>query len=61
MRAKGEVIPMTKWQYRVLNLHEQANAENYANEHGREGWELVSVIKHNGATIMYFKRPNNGN
>lgn len=65
-------MPRDSWEYRTLKLDvsswlgpkvepERIDAE--LNAHGREGWELVSMIdinRHQGATaelVLVFKRP----
>ena len=65
---EGPVLPPTPivyesgeyhWEYKhlQLNLDEQAPLEEARlNELGREGWELVTVLKHHKTAHYYFKR-----
>jgi hypothetical protein len=50
-----------RWEYRETLLHheELASVEACLNQHGNEGWELVSVVflPFPGAYRFFFKRP----
>jgi len=49
------------WEYQVVPLAEQANnidrIANWLNEHGKDGWELITVYVVGEGLIGIFKRP----
>lgn len=49
------VIKRQEWEYMTI-YHEVDDDE--LNKNGRQGWELVAVVKEQGAPLKYFfKRP----
>lgn len=50
---------ITKWEYMVWELYDgRDNVQATLNKFGQEGWELVSLIRgQNLTTLYYFKRP----
>lgn len=54
-----------KWEYRVIGLPPPAGGshmmEEFLNEYGREGWELVQLVNPmpdlTRPGLVYFKRP----
>jgi len=47
---------MNTWQYKVTDIHPEADLESVMNDWGRGGWELVAVTIEPGSRKLYFKR-----
>jgi hypothetical protein len=47
------------WEYKVKTCDEMVPIENWLNELGSQGWEMVTISLLNGAMpyVYFFKRP----
>lgn len=55
--AKQEGDRMMKWEYMVVEVHQNVEKREFAFNHlGQQGWELVSVDE----GIAYFKKSSVG-
>lgn len=50
---------MTKWKYRVETQPTLTGGkqEEWLNDAGAEGWELVAAVSTGNSIVKYFKRP----
>ncbi len=45
---------MQKWHYKMLTIRDLALSDSKLNAEGERGWELVSMISHDGHTARAF-------
>jgi hypothetical protein len=56
--AQEKVVPVTKWEYKIIHSYP---SENDFNAYGAQGWELSGVVGHlpdfSPPVTFIFKRP----
>lgn len=50
-----------KWEYKTFETLNHKTFAAEANDHGKDGWELIHVDRSNNITLGFFKRPLEGN
>lgn len=54
----------TRWQYKIVEVKagflglKPASIEATLTPLGQQGWELVSVVQHGLAALLYLKKPH---